>query len=54
MRVAVCLALLIFPQSFSSPTRLPDLESMLQKDDDALQRLLIVYWPPAQKGWQQA
>jgi hypothetical protein len=25
---------------------------MLQKDE-ALQRLLIVYWPPAQKGWQQ-
>ena len=53
MRVALCLALVIFPQSFSPSTQLPDLESMLQKDE-ALQRLLIVYWPPAQKGWDQA
>jgi hypothetical protein len=53
MRIALCLALLIFPQSPSSSTRLPDLEPMLKKDE-ALQHLLIVYWPPAQKGWHQA
>jgi len=52
MRVALCLALMIFPQSPGSPTRFPDLEPMLRKDE-ALSRLLIVYWPPAQKGWQQ-
>ena len=53
MRVALCLALMIFPQSPGSSTQLPDLEPTLQKDE-ALQRLLIAYWPPAQKGWHQA
>ena len=52
MRVALCLALMIFPQSPNSSIRRPDLEPMLHKDE-ALQRLLIVYWPPAQKGWNQ-
>jgi hypothetical protein len=53
MRVALCLALMILHQNPSSQTRIPDLEPMLQ-NDEALRRLLIVYWPPAQKGWQQA
>jgi len=53
MRVGLCLVLLIFPQSPSSSAQLPALERMLQ-NDDALQRLLIVYWPPGQKGWHQA
>jgi hypothetical protein len=53
MRIVLCLVLLIFPQSPSSSTQLPDLQRMLQ-EDEALQRLLIVYWPPGQKGWHQA
>ena len=53
MRVALCLALMILHQNPSSQTRIPDLEPML-RNDEALRRLLIVYWPPAQKGWQQA
>jgi len=53
MRVALCLALMIFPLSPSSSTQLPELEPMLQKNE-ALQRLLIAYWPPGQKGWHQA
>lgn len=53
MRVALCLALMILPQNTGSPTRIPNLEPMLQ-NDEALRQLLIVYWPPAQKGWQQA
>jgi hypothetical protein len=52
MRVALCLALLLFPQDPSSEIRFPDLETMLQKDE-ALHGLLIAYWPPVQKGWYQ-
>jgi hypothetical protein len=52
MRAALCLALLLLPQNPSSEIRFPDLKTMLQKDE-ALQGLLIVYWPPVQKGWQQ-
>ena len=53
MRLALCLALLLFPQNPSSEIRFPDLETMLQKDD-ALHGLLIAYWAPVQKGWNQA
>ena len=52
MKAALCLALLLFPQNPSSKIRFPDLETMLQQDE-ALRALLIVYWPPVQKGWQQ-
>jgi|ERR1700676_144416 len=53
MRVASCLAFLLFSQNPISEIQDPDLEAMLQRDE-ALQKLLIVYWPPAQKDWQQA
>lgn len=50
MRLALCLVFMIFPQSPSSETPVPDLQTMLQ-NDEALQKLLIAYWPPGQKGW---
>jgi hypothetical protein len=44
--------LLILPQNLNPPAPQPDLAPMLE-NDAALQQLLVVYWPPTQKGWNQ-
>jgi hypothetical protein len=53
MRAHLIAVLLVFLQNLSSPQPPPDLAPMLD-NDNALEQLLVAYWPPTQKGWNRA
>src|SRR5712692_11288429 len=52
MRLLACVLIAALAQGMGSSSERPDLTPMLA-DEEALQHLLIAYWPPSEKSWRQ-